>query len=81
MKKIALLAISFILAGCMANSDERISSSTAYEIDQPEQNIVLSNIEKGAFETKWIAKVKTSGATYKCLADDMLRNVKCKETK
>ena len=73
-----LLAASgvMVLAGCASTSDnlQRASAMAIGNNTLPE-NVTLANIDRGATSVKWTAV--TSGQTYSCSADDMVRRPYC----
>jgi len=64
------------LAACASTSDnlQRASAMSIGNNTLPE-NVMLSNIDRGATSVKWTAVA--AGQTYSCSADDMVRRPYC----
>ncbi len=81
MKQILLLTLasSFIFTGC-ASTTNGLQKATARNIqsDYMSTEIEISNVERQAMNVDWKAKTP-DGKVFRCSADDMVREVKCKQ--
>ncbi len=76
MKKLILISLfGFLVIGC-ASSTQNIKSKTASHIGGVlSDQVTITNIDRGMTEVKWNAK--TPNGSYRCEADDMMKNVNC----